>query len=365
VRIKEIENYNDFIALKDRWNDLLQKCDNTIFSTFEWLSTWWKHFGKEKTLRILVAEERDAVVGIAPLMLSKDNLLYFGKFRRIEFIGGWDSDYNDFIFVGQDRDCLKFFLNRLLEFSDWDLLELREVNEKSSSAKALQAIGNSQAPKLEMGVSNLCPYITLPKSLKVFVSGLGSNMRKNLRRYMRKLRQEYKVGFKTQSDFSSTREAVETFFKLHQKRWESLGHLGAFVDKTSRDFHIEIAEIFDQKDWLALHFLTVNDEPIAAAYTFNHNLKKYARLTGFDPDFSRFRAGNLLKMHIIEDCIKKGLIEYDLSRGTGFGKEYWSSGVRKNFVAKMYNNNWRGKAFSFANTFLSNRNQKCKLANQQ
>lgn len=358
MRIAEIENYTDFIALKDRGNDLLQKCDNTLFSTWEWLSTWWKHFGKKRTLRVLVAEEKGEIMGIAPLMLSKYNARYLGQIRKIEFIGGWDSDYNDFILTEQNADCLKLFLNRLIEFADWDSLELREINEESLSAKALQAIGNSQDLKLNMEVSNLCPYITLPTSLKVFASSLGSNMRKNLRRYMRKLRKEYKVGFKTQSDFNSTREAVETFFKLHQKRWGSLGQPGAFADKVSCDFHIEIAEIFDQRDWLALYFLTANDEPVSAAYTFNYNLIKYARLTGFDPDFSRFRVGNLLKMHIIEDCIKKGLIEYNLSRGAGFGKEYWSTGVRKNFVAKMYNKNWRGKAFSFVNTFLSSRSQK-------
>ena len=365
MRIAEIENYNDFIALKDRGNGLLQKYDSTLFSTWEWLSTWWKHFGKERTLRVLVAEEKGETLGIAPLMLSKYNARFLGQIRKIEFIGGWDSDYNDFILAKNSTDCLKLFLNHLLEFSDWDSLELREINEKSSSAKALQAIGNSQDQKLEMDISNFCPYITLPTSLKVFTHSLSSNLRKNLRRYMRKLRQEYKVSFKTQSDFSSTREAVETFFKLHQKRWESLGQPGAFASKGSRDFHVEIAEIFDKRNWLALYFLTANDEPIAAAYTFDYNLTKYARLTGFDPDFSRFRVGNLLKMHIAEDSIKKGLIEYNLSRGTGFGKEYWETGVRKNFVAKIYNKNWRGRAFSFASTFLPSRDKKGKLDNQQ
>ena len=123
MKILEIENNSDFTALKDRWNDLLPRSGNTIFSTWEWISTWWRHFGKEKSLRILVAEEKDAIVSIAPLMLSKNNLRHFGKIRKIEFIGGWDSDYNDFIFVRQDRDCLKLFLNRLIEFSDWDSLD--------------------------------------------------------------------------------------------------------------------------------------------------------------------------------------------------------------------------------------------------
>jgi CelD/BcsL family acetyltransferase involved in cellulose biosynthesis len=354
MRITEVENYSDFIALQDRWNSLLQRCDNTIFSTWEWLSTWWKHFGKERNLRVLVAQEKDEIIGIAPLMLSQYHLLRLGKFRRIEFIGNRDSDYNDFILIKEKANCLKLFLNRLIEFSDWDSLELCEINEESSSAHALQAMRSSQTPKLELNVSCLCPYIILPTSIEVFVAGLGSNIRKNLRRYMRKLCQEYEVGFKTHHDFGSTREAMETFFRLHQKRWESKGKSGLFADKASRDFHMDLAEIFNQKDWLSLYFLTVNDEAVAAAYTFDYNLKKHARLTGFDPDFSHFRVGNLLRMHIIQECIRKGFKEYNLSRGAGFGKEYWSTGVRKNFDAKMFNKNCRGQLFSYARKLLSN-----------
>jgi CelD/BcsL family acetyltransferase involved in cellulose biosynthesis len=353
MRITEVENYSDFITLQDIWNSLLQQSDNTIFSTWEWLSTWWKHFGKERKLRVLVAQEKDKILGIAPLMLSQYSLLRLGKLRRIEFIGNRNSDYNDFILIKDKANCLKLFLNRLIEFSDWDKLELCEINEESSLANALQAMRSNQTPKLELNVSCLCPYISLPTSMEIFAAGLGSNRRKNLRRYMQKLCQEYKVGFKTHHDFGSTREAMETFFRLHQKRWESKGQSGSFADKAFRDFHMDLAEIFDQKDWLALYFLTVNDEPVAAAYSFDYNLKKYGHLTGFDPDFSHFGVGNLLKMHVIGECIRKGLKEYNLARGAGFGKEYWSTGVRKNFDAKMYNENWRGQLYSYTRTLLS------------
>ena len=365
MRILKVEDYSAFLDLKDKWHGLLPQCDNTIFSTWEWISTWWRHFGEGRKLRVLVAQENDEILGIAPLMLSRYNFRNLGTFHKIEFIGNWDSDYNDFILVRKNANCIKLFLNCLIEFSDWDSLELRDINEESSSVNALLAMHSSQTPKLEVDVSNLCPYIILPTSMDIFVSGLGSNTRKNLRRYMRKLCLKHKVAFKTHHDFGSTREAMETFFRLHQKRWESLGQPGAFVDQASRDFHVEIAEIFDKRNWLALHFLTANDEPVAAAYTFDYNLKKYARLTGFDPDFSRFRVGNLLKMHIIEECIKKGFIEYNLSRGIGFGKEYWSTGVRKNFVAKMYNKTLHGRLVSFAHNLLSGDSQEGKLNYQQ
>jgi CelD/BcsL family acetyltransferase involved in cellulose biosynthesis len=353
MRISEIQEYTDFISLRDKWNGLLAKSDNTIFSTWEWLSTWWKHFGTKRRLRLLFAEENEQILGIAPLMLSKYRFARLGQYRQIEFIGRQDADYNDFILLDKKEDCMKLFFYHLKHLSDWDNLNLCEINDESPSYNILQNMQARQNMGLKLTESCSCPYITLPTSLEAFTTNLGPNMRKNLQRYMRKLSQEYNVQFKTQHDFGSIKEAMISFFVLHQKRWESKGEPGAFVDKAIRDFNMDIAEIFSQKGWLSLYFLTANNRPIAAAYTFDYNMKKHARLTGFDPDFSNFRVGNLLKMHIIEDCIDRGLKEYNLSRGAGFGKEYWSTGARKNYVVKMYNENLRGKFSAYTSRLLN------------
>jgi CelD/BcsL family acetyltransferase involved in cellulose biosynthesis len=354
MKVTEVTNVTDFLDLRDKWNTLLHHCDNTIFSTWEWLSTWWKHFGNNRNLRMIMAQDGDDILGIAPLMISQYSLFHVGKIRRIEFIGNCDSDVNDFIIKRKKENCLKVLLNRLNEISDWEMLELCEISEESSVVKALGATDYRKLPKFELKISNLSPYINLPNSIDIFEAGLGSNMKKNLKRYMRKLTQKYDVKFKTHKDFNSIKEAMNTFFKLHQRRWESKGELGLFADKTSRDFNIDLAEIFNTRNWLSLYFLTVNDKPVAAAYTFAYKMKLHARLTGFDPDFGNFRVGSLLKMHIIEDCITKGFKEYNLSRGAGFGKEYWSTGVRKNYNIKMFNTNLRGQFFSYARKLLNN-----------
>jgi CelD/BcsL family acetyltransferase involved in cellulose biosynthesis len=345
MRIEEVNNYDDFLALKDRWNDVLRRCNHSVFSTWEWLSTWWKHFGKERKLRVLVAQEKDEILGIAPLMLSEYNFRHLGKLRKVEFIGSQNSDYNDFILIKGHEEYLKHFLNRLIEFSDWGLLELNDINEESTSANVLQAMSNSHKPKLKLNVSSLCPYIGLPTSVEVFKNGLSRNMRKNLRKRMQKLQGQYKVEFKTQRDFGSTGEAMEIFFELHKRRWESKGMSGSFASNYLCDFHLDLARIFDEKNWLALYFLTVNNEPAAAVYSFDYNLKKYGYLTGFDPDFGQYGVGNILKLYVIEECIRRGFKEYDLTRGIEDYKMDWATGVRKNFVVRMANKGWREQVF--------------------
>jgi CelD/BcsL family acetyltransferase involved in cellulose biosynthesis len=99
--------------------------------------------------------------------------------------------------------------------------------------------------------------------------------------------------------------------------------------------------VFDEKGWLALYFLTVDNMPVATTYSFDYNLRKYGYLTGFNPDFGQYGVGNLLKIYMIEECIRKGFKEYDLTRGFESYKAEWATGVRKNFVVKMVNKGWR------------------------
>ncbi|MBN2604109.1 MAG: hypothetical protein JXA91_08265 [Candidatus Thermoplasmatota archaeon] len=216
MKIVEVRNYRDFMALEEFWKDLLNYCSHTIFSTWEWVSTWWKYFGKERDLRILLAKEKEHLIGIAPLMLSRYPFLYNRtKLRKIEFIGRGNADYNQFLFRKGMNEHPNFFINHLLKASDWDIIELVDVSEESSSVDILRSINKFS----ELNVCNFCPYITLPSSLQDYTKSLSRNLRKNLSKRMKRLEKDYRVEFKTQHDFGSLREAMELFFDLHDKRW--------------------------------------------------------------------------------------------------------------------------------------------------
>ncbi|MEM3566192.1 MAG: GNAT family N-acetyltransferase [Candidatus Bathyarchaeia archaeon] len=335
--MRVIEDFEEFKGFKDIWNKVLQRSlDNDVFSTWEWLYCWWKHFGKGRKLRVLTAEENGEIVGIAPFMLSKYSFLRFSKLSRIEFIGFPQADYNNLILVKRDLNCLKFFLKSLREFSDWDLLDLRDIRDDSFSGQALQVLAHARGkdPKLKVTNGTLCPHILLPDSPGSFVKSLSQNMRDQLKKKLRRLCRGFKVEFKTHYDFSSVDEAMEAFFKLHQERWGSKGESGAFADENFRNFHLEVARLFNERGWLNLHFLMVKGVPAAADYGFDYNGKVYSYLTGFDPKFGEYSVMNLLRAHLVEESIKKGLREFDLTRDFEPYKADWANGVRKNIVVR-------------------------------
>lgn len=349
TKIIELTDFSEFEALGNTWNQILQRSrDNEVFSTWEWLSCWWKHFGKERRLRVLIIENENKIMAIAPLMRSEYSFLHLGKLHKIEFIGTPHSDYNNFLLIEKETEYVKLFLNHLRKFDDWNLLELRDVCQGSMSANVFQNMSKSRSLRLNMMADTLCPYISLPTTKGEFLSRLSPNMCRNLRKRMRRLDKDHKLGFKTQHNFSSLEEAMETFFELHQKRWSSKGKPGAFASRVFRDFHLSLARIFDEKGWLALHFLTVDDTPVAAIYSFEYNNKKYGYLTGFEPDFQQYSVGNLLKKHVIEECIGKGLREYDLTRGSESYKADWATGVRKNWVVRSVHKGLFARAYKWA-----------------
>lgn len=337
--------------LKDIWNKVLWKSkDDNVFSTWEWLSSWWRYFGEGRKPRILLAKEKKEIIAIAPLMSSNYSLLGFSSLRKIEFIGSPASDYNVFILTKNKPEYLKLFFNYLINRSDWDIIELRDIPETAISAKLLQRTVMHLPHRLknEITVCDVCPYISLPTSFETFMKTLSKNRRWRLRRNMRKLKEKYKVEFKCYDEIGSVKQAMRMFIQLHQKRWKSKNMPGAFASPSFTSFHLELAEHFAEKGWLGLYFLTVDDQPISVQYVFEYNKKMYQYLTGFHPGYPEYSVGHLMLMCVIENCIQKGLREYDMMRGGEPYKTRWGAKNRKNLQIRFINKSFRGRIYNWA-----------------
>jgi len=99
VEIKVIEDMSAFAQLEPFWNQLVAESSiNRCHSTFEWLFTWWRHFGADRRLLLLVAYEHGVPVGLAPLYIGNGTT----ESNNLHFLGQGLSDYADFI-VPRDR----------------------------------------------------------------------------------------------------------------------------------------------------------------------------------------------------------------------------------------------------------------------
>lgn len=333
MKISELA-FEEFLDARSAWSSALQRSiDNHVFLTWEWLSIWWRHYGDKRKFLLITVNDGERILAAAPLMSSRYRL-YGLELRKMEFIGTRASDYHSFLLTQKRTQHGKMMVEYAGHAAEWDCIELREVPENSETARVLRDISEGTL-RFEERTQNLCPCIALPSTFEDYFRRLGSNWRRNLRRWERKVGCDYKISFNVHNDIETVNDAMKTFFDLHQKRWEARRQPGAFSDRRFRDFHLDVARSFAERGWLTLNFLSLNDEPVAAGYAFKYAQKLFCYLSGFDPQYSEYEVGNLRHVCLIQHCIKNGLKEYDFLRGTHAYKNLWNTFARRNLQISM------------------------------
>lgn len=347
LRVTEINETARFFELKDQWNKVLEKSNNNnVFLTWEFLSTYWLHFGKGKKLRILVIEDKNEIIAIAPLRQSRYE---FGKifgYDVIEPLGYGGADYNHFILTDKAAECFGLFLKYLTAKGNWDFIYLFDLPEASKIPEFLSK-DLSGGLKFELVQGKICPFISLPKSTDAFMYSLDNTFRRDLRRCLRNLERDCgKIELKKYCELGSVEDGLGVFFGLHQERWVSKLGKGVFNTQKIRDFYINMTKQWAENGWLALYFLTVKGEPIAAQYCIEYQEKIYYALSGFSMEYSKYSPGNVLTLKIIEDCIQRGVREFDFMKGDEPYKFCWTKQYRRNFGIRFVNSKFTSSLYS-------------------
>lgn len=328
MRVGEL-SFEDFLDSKDLWEDALRRSlDNHIFQTWEWLSTWWRHYGDKRRSFLIVVTEGKKILAAAPLMYTTYNLLGL-RIRKMECLTDPAADYHTFLLTRNRPEYVRLIIDYAeKEAADWDFIELSEIPQNSETARVLTLL----RPKFNFKwrVQNRCSYAMLPTKFEDYFQKLSSNLRRNLHRYEKKAKKDYKVDFRICNNKEEIKRDMETLFILHQKEWQSKSQAGAFSDQRFRDFHLDIAACFAERGWLALNFIMLNEDPATAGYAFAYGGKLYSYLSGSDSRFSKYRVGSLRLMYLIRHCIINGLTEYDFMRGDEPYKEQWNTSIRNN-----------------------------------
>jgi len=350
MAILELQRVNEINDFETEWNQLLaQSLDNNPFLTHEWLTSWWKQYGKRRTLKLFTANSREGVTSlIAPIMYS--TYTRFGlKLRKAEFVASPDSEYNAFLVTNfqEATKAVNPLIKSIMEdLSDTDSLVLGEVPEDSYTAKLLENV-NIDLVGTNRSVINSCPYIAFPNNHETYLQTLGPNMRRSLKRCERQALKDYKVGFVRYDKIGTVKEAMRIFFELHLKRQTQAGEHSLFSESVNRSFHLDVANAFAKKGWLALFFLTFNDEPVSSIYGYEYNKKLYAYLSGFDPDYAMYRPGHLAIKNLLRYGVEKELKEFDFLRGNEEYKTIWgSSKIRRNLEYRISKRSFRAKLYN-------------------
>jgi CelD/BcsL family acetyltransferase involved in cellulose biosynthesis len=326
--IKELKRLQN---LEMEWRDLLnESLTNTIFLTWEWITSWWNVFKNQSKLFVIAIRDNDGrLVGIAPLMIRKRQFYGF-PVQELTFIGIGLADRQDFIISQKHPDVFDVILQIISESSkEWDIAYLDQI--PSDSLLMRDNILSEISYSIEE--SSICPFIRIQGDWDSYLKSLSFKMRKDLRNKMNKMGKEgsweFKVDTETEDIFSEINE-----IQMIEKKSRRYG--------TEKDFFsIEKNLIFMQtflkicsvNQWYDLAKISFNGKTIAVLLGFLYNHEYIAYIMTFNEEFYRISPGKILLNEKIKWCFEHGesIRDFDFSRGESYIKDRWASESKQHY----------------------------------
>lgn len=314
MRIEFHSEIGGFWALRPEWNDLLHRSRcNTLFLTWEWQATWWKHLGEGRLLLLGFRSEEDGrLVGIAPLFhVQEEN----GK-ATLNVVGCREiSDYLDLIIErGQEDAVYGAFLDYLeQEAPAWDLIDCCNLPETSLTFTRLQELAQARGYQTRVEVEDVCPVLDLPSTWEEYLMTLDKKQRHEVRRKLRKAELEGKARFYIVESAAEIRSEMLDFIALHQK---STPEKDQFMDPQMQQFFLDAAQVLHERGWLQLAFMEMHGEKAASLLNFDYDNAILVYNSGYDPArFSTLSPGIVIVARCIEHAIALGREKFDFLRG--------------------------------------------------
>lgn len=298
-----------FLNLVDEWRELVSMSPTaTPFQTWEWQSTWVRHFGRRARLHLIEVREGDDLVGLMPLLRTQ------GAWKSLRAVGTGSSDYLHAIARAEyEHAVYEAVAESLAGEKDADLIDLHQVREdKPFSVPGYTAIDQAR-----------CLVLSLPSTYDEYLKMLGKSLRYDVKRLDKDL---FKTGRAQvlQVGEDDIDEGMTILFETHKKRWRKRGLPGAFIGRAEA-FHKEWAHLAAARGYLWLSLLKIDGETIGAIYAMTLGSACYYYQAGFDPTKGSISPGTLLVAATIKRAIEEGKDIFDFLRGDEPYKMRWKA----------------------------------------
>lgn len=309
-----------FEALKAEWNDLLHRSRfDTIFLTWEWQTTWWRHLGHQRgPLYLLAARQDGRLAGILPFYGA-----VIGAQQTLNVVGCIEvSDYLDLIIeAGQEEAVYAAFLAWLAghEAPAWDMIDLCNQPAPSLAHRRLPELAAAAGFQAEVLQEDVCPIIALPApdsedAWEAYLAGLDKKERHEIRRKLRRIEREApdaEVRFVGADDDLAA--AMDHFIALHR---HSRADKHAFMTPEMQAYFRALAAALAASGWLQLSFLEVAGQPVATYFCFDYNNQILVYNSGYDPTaVPQLSPGWVLLARLIQHAISRGRTHFDFLQG--------------------------------------------------
>jgi CelD/BcsL family acetyltransferase involved in cellulose biosynthesis len=315
MQVRILQNVSSIEPILLEWDELWSRCPQaTPFQRPEWIFSWMQVFQPREPL-LFEFRQNGALVGLAPLLIYEA-----GSDRILAFMGGGVSDYLDVLFdpaIAAEAVQLSWDLVVQLGRGEhvWNRLDLTDLPRASCLL--------ADSGQWSRQIHGACPILSLPAG-NDSKPAIPFRKLRNLKNARNRLRRagggEIEVARR-----ETLQPLLSSLFRLHARRWQSVGQCGVVSDRAIQTFHRKIAPQLLEKGVLRIYGLRLKQHYIASLYALFGSETAYCYLQGFDPDFAWFSPGTQILGAAIEDAINHGKRKVDFLRGREPYKYHWGT----------------------------------------
>jgi CelD/BcsL family acetyltransferase involved in cellulose biosynthesis len=335
--VHTVNRIADLAPYQQRWDELAGDCP---FRSWSWLTTWWKHYGHDHELLVLLVGDEPTqcrsktgcqgnlpapgkVTAILPVYVEVSRTR--GRVLRLLGDGEVCSEHLDLLCdKGRAAEVVKQLARFLIGGADnWDAIQLTTMAENDRNLGLFVEELAANGCSLECRVGLNLWSIPLPATWEEFLAMQSKSHRKQLRQLKSRVLETGKARWVEVDDQAAFDRAWEVLIDLHQRRRQSLGEPGCFASPPWANFHREVALELLAVGRLRLSILELDNHPVAAEYHVAGCEATYAYQGGIDPDRVADEPGQLSLILCLERAIASGQQRFELLRGDEPYKPHW------------------------------------------
>jgi CelD/BcsL family acetyltransferase involved in cellulose biosynthesis len=260
------------------------------FTSYDWYQALCKNVLQRDPSVILVSCDEHPVA-LLPAEVQ-DSTLQMIQDERI-------SDCTDILIEPGYEDMVIAALTSYVEDHDLDL-DLFPLSPTSMIAERMPAFLDGSV----LSDHEVCPFLSLPASWDGYLLTLPGKLRHELRRKMKRAAniQLHDLGG----------DRLGLFFELMAR---SDVKKQQFLTDNIRFFFNDIAASFERQGWLRMCYASLDNEPVAALFSFHLGARVFLYNSGYDPRYTSFAPGIVIIALDIQRAIQEGFVYYDFLRG--------------------------------------------------
>jgi len=351
ARVLELNSLDALEAYRFVWHRLWQETRRAdFFLTYEWFATYWRHFGQDKEMRVLLVESEGEIVGILPLVVF-GRPTSLGQIRTLTYpLDDWGGFYGP-VGNGPTATLLSALRHVADSSRDWDMIDLRWVDGRRTDGMrtpaAMRQVGMQPIAQPWMEY----PLIETARGWDALQRTRPPHRRREMERQLRRLRERHNVRFvrhrpdgRGHQDADPRWDLFNACAAIAEKSWQGKQESGTtLAHPATRDFLRDLHASAAQLGCLDVNVLFLDDQPAAYAYNYFHQGRVIGLRMGYDPVRRADCPGTALMQLMVEDGCRRGDVEFDLGPGRSRFKDYWATQVAVSYRYTYYAESFRGR----------------------